>query len=150
GDGGDRRNADGKRRGGAGGRQRRLDHLGGDAGRRRPADGNGGGHRRGRQRRDGDPRADRRHGTAGGAVDHGVLGRQRDGGRPPHQQHDADAERHGRGGGQHGRALPGRRVDRHDGGRRRRQLEPARRHLSGGRHLPVHGEGDGRGGQPGA
>ena len=91
-----------------------------------------------------------RHGGAGGAVDHGVLGRQRDGGRPPHQRQDADAERHGRGGGQHGGDLPGRRVDRHDGGRHRRQLEPGRRQLSGGRRLPVHGEGDGRGRQPGA
>ena len=34
---------------------------------------------------------------AGGAGDHGVRGRQRDGGRPRHQRHDADAERHGRG-----------------------------------------------------
>ena len=55
-DGGDRFDADGERRGGAGRRQRRLDHLG-DAGGRRPADGDGGGHRRGRQHRDGDARS---------------------------------------------------------------------------------------------
>ena len=55
GDGGDRLDADGERRGGAGRRQRRLDHLGGDGG-RRPAGGDGGGHRCGRQFRDGDAR----------------------------------------------------------------------------------------------
>ena len=89
-----------------------------------------------------------RHVGAGGAVDHGDRGRQRDGGRPRHQRPDADAERHGRGG-RHGRGLPGRGVDRHDGGGRRRRLEPGRRQPAGGRRLPVHGEGDGRGGQPG-
>ena len=40
----------------------------------------------------------------GAPVDHGVRGRQRDGGRPRHQRHDADAERHGRGG-QHGEVF---------------------------------------------
>ena len=68
--GGDRRDADGERRGGDGRCQRRLEHLGGDGG-RGPADGDGGGHGRGRQPRDGDAQPDGRHVGAGGARDHG-------------------------------------------------------------------------------
>ena len=68
--GGDRLDADGERRGGDGGRWRRLEHLGGDGG-RGPADGDGGGHGRGRQPSDGDAQPDGRHVGAGGARDHG-------------------------------------------------------------------------------
>ena len=74
-DGGDRLDADGERRGGDGGRQWCLDHLG-DAGGRRPADGDGGGHRAGRQHRDRHPRADDRHAGSGGG-DHHDRGRRR-------------------------------------------------------------------------
>src|SRR4029079_4126789 len=73
--GGDRRDAEGQRRGGTGRRQWRLVRPCCDGG-GCPADGDGGGHRPVRQQRDGDASADGRHGGAGGG-DHYHRGRRR-------------------------------------------------------------------------
>src|SRR5207342_3294420 len=135
-DGGDRRGADGQRRGGTGRRQWRLVHQCGDGG-RWPADGDGGGHRPVRQQHDGDARPDGRHGTAGGG-DHHHRGRRR-------------PDRRRRGGGRdHGLRDGGDRLDadaeRCGGdGRRQRRLD----HLGGGgrRHVDCDGGGHRRGRQ---